>query len=82
MKLELANRTIFELLKEAHAKGEMIVTNERQRRLGKTKALMLFAEINQLPVIVRERQKDIIRKNTQTFIYSGMQKLPTLPDCL
>ncbi|MCM3106978.1 hypothetical protein [Bacillus velezensis] len=57
MKLELANRTIFELLKEAHAKGEMIVTNERQRRLGKTKALMLFAEINQLPVIVRQMQK-------------------------
>ncbi|MGG1257047.1 hypothetical protein ABE195_13935 [Bacillus velezensis] len=57
MKLELANRTIFELLKEAHAKGEMIVTNERQRRLGKTKALMAFAEINQLPVIVRQIQK-------------------------
>lgn len=57
MKFELASRTIFELLKEAHAKGEMIVTNARQRRLGKTKALMLFAEINQLPVIVRQSQK-------------------------
>ncbi|MDU0076528.1 hypothetical protein RUW00_08115 [Bacillus sp. IS1] len=57
MKLELANRTIFELLKEAHAKGEMIVTNARQRRLGKTKALMSYAEINQLPVIVPERLK-------------------------
>ncbi|WP_324658636.1 hypothetical protein VO177_11250 [Bacillus velezensis] len=57
MKLELANRTIFELLKEAHAKGEMIVTNTRQRRLGKTKALMSYAEINQLPVIVPERLK-------------------------
>ncbi|MCX2736221.1 hypothetical protein [Bacillus sp. AnS8] len=57
MELELANRTIFELLKEAHAKGEMIVTNARQRRLGKTKALMSYAEINQLPVIVQERLK-------------------------
>ncbi|MGU9966419.1 hypothetical protein [Bacillus sp. N1(2025)] len=57
MKLELANRTIFELLEEAHAKREMIVTNERQRGLGKTKALMFFAEINQLPVIVRQSQK-------------------------
>lgn len=57
MKLELANRTIFELLKEADAKGEMIVTNERQRYIGKTKALMSYAEINQLPVIVPERLK-------------------------
>lgn len=82
MKLELANRTIFELLKEAHAKGEMIVTNERQRRLGKTKALMLFAEINQLPVIVRERQKRYYQKkypNVHIFGHAEVTYIAGLP---
>ncbi|MEC1106229.1 hypothetical protein [Bacillus velezensis] len=82
MKLELANRTIFELLKEAHAKGEMIVTNERQRRLGKTKALMLFAEINQLPVIVRERQKKYYQKkypNVHIFGHAEVTYIAGLP---
>ncbi|WP_426381799.1 hypothetical protein ACPWUE_13460 [Bacillus velezensis] len=76
MKLELANRTIFELLEEAHAKGEMIVTNERQRRLGKTKALMLFAEINQLPVIVRQiRKRDYLKKHPDVNIFGHEEVL-------
>ncbi|MGN7209829.1 hypothetical protein ACTHRW_19350 [Bacillus velezensis] len=82
MKLELANRTIFELLKEAHAKGEMIVTNARQRRLGKTKALMLFAEINQLPVIVRESQKRYYLKkypNVNIFGHAEFTYIDRLP---
>ncbi|MED4822333.1 hypothetical protein P9654_21360 [Bacillus atrophaeus] len=57
MKLKLANKSIFDSLTEATAKREMIVTNERQRYIGKTKALMSYAEINQLPVIVPERLK-------------------------
>ncbi|WP_436884663.1 hypothetical protein [Bacillus velezensis] len=82
MKLELANRTIFELLKEAHAKGEMIVTNERQRRLGKTKALMLFAEINQLPVIVRQSQKRYYLKehpDINIFGHEDVLRIGALP---
>ncbi|AEB62448.1 hypothetical protein [Bacillus amyloliquefaciens] len=57
MKLKLANRSIFDSLTEATAKREMIVTNERQRYIGKTKALMLFAERKHLPVIVPQRLK-------------------------
>lgn len=82
MKLELASRTIFELLKEAHAKGEMIVTNERQRRLGKTKALMLFAEINQLPVIVRQSQKRYYLKehpDVNIFGHEEVLRINALP---
>ncbi|MEC2279579.1 hypothetical protein [Bacillus velezensis] len=82
MKLELATRTIWGLLEEAHTKGEMIVTNERQRRLGKTKALMLFAEANNLPVIVRQSQKRYYLKehpDVNIFGHEEVLRINALP---
>ncbi|WP_345805898.1 hypothetical protein [Bacillus subtilis] len=57
MELKLANRSIFDSLEEALSKRELIVTNERQRKIGKTTALMLFAKRKRLPVMVRETLK-------------------------
>lgn len=57
MELKLAYRSIFDSLAEALSKRELIVTNERQRKIGKTTALMLFAKRKQLPVIVLQTLK-------------------------
>ncbi|MEC1338067.1 hypothetical protein P9D25_10430 [Bacillus velezensis] len=82
MKLELATRTIFDCLAEATVKGEMIVTNKKQRRLGKTKALMLFAEVNHLPVIVRQSQKRYYLKehpDVNIFGHEDVLRIDALP---
>ncbi|MFE1562958.1 hypothetical protein [Bacillus velezensis] len=55
--LNLAHMSISDLLEKAVESNEVIYTRANQRRLGKTKALMSYAEINQLPVIVPERLK-------------------------
>lgn len=52
MKLELANRSILNLLEIAAAKGEYIDVQLKNRKLGKTKALIQFAKENDYTVLV------------------------------
>ncbi|MED4559439.1 hypothetical protein [Bacillus subtilis] len=82
MELKLANRSIFDSLEEALSKRELIVTNKRQRKIGKTTALMLFAERKRLPVIVRQMLKrDYSKKypNVQIFGHKEVVDRDGLP---
>lgn len=82
MELKLANRSIFDSLEEALSKRELIVTNKRQRKIGKTTALMLFAERKRLPVIVRQMLKrDYSKKypNVQIFGHKEIVDRDGLP---
>ncbi|API92708.1 MULTISPECIES: hypothetical protein [unclassified Virgibacillus] len=52
MKLQLANRSIYNCLELAAAKNEYIETELRHRKLGKTTALIQFAKENGYVVLV------------------------------
>lgn len=52
MKLQLAYRSIYNYLELAAAKGEIIQTELKHRKLGKTKALIQFAKDNDYTVLV------------------------------
>lgn len=51
----MANRSIYNLLELASAKKETITTTINHRKLGKTKALIQFAEDNKFCVLVGSR---------------------------
>lgn len=57
MKMHLANRSIYNLLELAAAKGELIEVNIRHRGIGKTKALVQFANENGFHVLVQNNHQ-------------------------
>ncbi|MEE3674321.1 hypothetical protein NX081_17320 [Bacillus velezensis] len=80
--LNLSRMSIYELLEMAVESNEIIYTRSNQRRLGKTKALMSYAEINQLPVIIPQRQKGYYQKkhpNVNLYGHEEVLQLDGLP---
>lgn len=52
MEIELAHRSLYNLLEIGAEKRELIVTELKHRKLGKTKALVYFARDNGYTVLV------------------------------
>lgn len=51
MELQLAHRSIFNSLELAARTGELINTNRKNRKLGKTTALVEFARLNDYTIL-------------------------------
>lgn len=57
MKMHLANRSIYNLLELAAAKGGLIEVSIRHRGIGKTKALVEYANDNGFYVLVQNNDQ-------------------------